>query len=313
VRAVTTESAPLRPATWHPVDRIVLAYCLLMAGLLALLGRPFGEYFDEFLFYVGTALLTAVIVRYVDETSDRGRAFFRILYPAMLFTCFYSMTEGQMFLLFDRFYDFQVVGFEKALLGEEATLYLDRHLLNVPTTEILSFCYFCYYLLLPGFLIPVFLRRHDRVIREYLVAACLTFFVSYLLFWLYPVEGPRWHLASEYAHQVQGPLFRRLVVYVIENAAVHGGAMPSSHTGVALVTLLFCFRYYRRAAWWLLPIVVGLALGTFWGRFHYLSDTVVGAAIGALAVWTVWRFVYPEKHSRADRNVSSLLRTQHVP
>jgi membrane-associated phospholipid phosphatase len=310
---VTTKPAAARSVTWHPVDRIVLAYSLFMIGMIALIGRPVGEYVDELLFYLGTAGLTVLIVCFVNETTDRARAFVRILYPGMLVMFFYTMTGGQMFLLFDRFFDNQVVGWERALFGEEITLYIDQHLLNVPTTEVLSFCYFCYYLIFPGFLISAFIQRHDKIIREYLTATCLTFFVSYALFWLYPVEGPRWYLTGEYAHEVYGPLLRKLVVYVIDHAAVHGGAMPSSHTGVALVTLVFCFRYYRRAAWWLLPIVTGLALGTFWGRFHYFSDTVVGAAIGALAVWVVWRFVDPPNRRKASAGVSSLLRTQYVP
>jgi membrane-associated phospholipid phosphatase len=303
----------LHKPIWHPIDLLVIAYSALMAGMILLLGRPLAGYADELAFYFGAAVISVLIVRFVDETTDRLRAFIRLLYPAILFTAFYRVTGGQMFLLFDHFFDSQVVGFERALFGEEVTLFIDRHFLNAGVTEILSFCYFCYYLLFPGFLIAAFVRRHDRIIREYLTAACITFFVSYMLFWLYPVEGPRWHLATAYAHSVEGPLFRRLVEFVIANAAVRGGAMPSSHTGVALVTLIFCFRYYRRAAWWLLPIVIGLALGTFWGRFHYFSDTVAGAIIGAAAVWAVWKLVYPRSHRKTMLETSGQLRTQNVP
>jgi len=298
---------------WHPADLLVIAYSVLMAGLILLLGRPLSDYADELAFYFGAAVISVLIVHFVDETTDRARAFVRLLYPAVLFTAFYRVTGGQMFLLFDHYFDSQVVAFERALFGEEPTLYIDRSMLNTGVTEILSFCYFWYYLLFPGFLIAAFVRRHDRIIREYLAATCITFSISYMLFWLYPAEGPRWYLASEYAHNVEGPLFRRLVEFVIANAAVRGGAMPSSHTGVALVTLLFCFRYYRRAAWWLLPVVLGLALGTVWGRYHYLSDTVVGAAIGAAAVWMVWKLVYPGSGRKRKFKTSGQLRTQNVP
>jgi len=307
-----TEVRAIRSVRFHPVDRLVLGYCLLMAVLLLLLGRPLAAYADELLFYLVAALVSALIIRYVDESRSRGHAFLRLLYPALLFTFFYRTTGGQMSLLFDTFFDRQVVLFERAVFGVNPTLYMDQHLLNVWITEILSFCYFCYYLILPGFLIPVFWRGDYRIVRGYLSAACLTFFVSYLLFWLYPVEGPRWFFAAEYVNQVEGPLFRKLVAFVIDNAAVRGGAMPSSHTGVALVTLIFCFRYYRPVAWWLLPIVVGLALGTVWGRFHYVSDVVVGAAIGAVAVWTVWKYLDHGATAAHTSAVSETLRTQDV-
>jgi membrane-associated phospholipid phosphatase len=258
------------------------------------------------------AILTWLIVRYVDETAGRWQAFLRLLYPALMMTFFYRATGGQMFLLFDRFFDYQVVAWEQSVLGAEPTLFIDTHLLNGLATEILSLCYFSYYLMFPVFLIALFVRREHRIIREFLAVACLAFFASYMLFWLYPAEGPRWHLAGQYLNQVDGLVFRPMVEFVIDKAAVHGGAMPSSHTAVALVVMLFCFRYYRRWGWVLLPVVVGLAAGAIWGRFHYLSDVIVGALIGAVA----FRLVCPYSCSRIEQspisNPQEVLRTQDV-
>lgn len=270
------------------VDRLVIGYCLFMVALLLLVGRPLSEYSDEVVFYAAMAILAGAIIRYTDPRESFLQQAARFLYPAVMFTFFYRMTGGQMFLLFDRFFDAQLVAFERSLLGGHPTLWIDAHLPNVFVTELLSFCYFSYYPLLPAFLIPVFLRGDLKVLREYLAAASLTFFSSYCLFWLYPVEGPRWHFASQYTHEITGLVFRPLVDLVIDNAAVHGGAMPSSHTGVALVTLFFCFRYYRTWGWILLPIITGLSVGTVWGRFHYASDVVVGALLGIISVWLVW-------------------------
>ncbi|MEW5795362.1 MAG: phosphatase PAP2 family protein [Candidatus Zixiibacteriota bacterium] len=300
-------------ARFRPVDWIVLNYCLLMALVIVVLGRPLARYADELAFYLSTAALTVLIVRFVDETQGNRRRFVRLLYPAMLFTLFYRVTGGQMELVFDRLFDAHIVALESSLFGLEPTLYIDQKLLNVWVTEVLSFCYFTYYLIVPGFLVPAFVRGDSKIIREYLAAASLTFFVSYLIFWLYPVEGPRWHLAGQYVNPVDGPLFRQLVTYVIDNAAVRGGAMPSSHTGVALVTLMFCYRYYRKAAWWLLPIVIGLALGTVWGRFHYVSDVVVGAVIGAAAVWLVRAGLNRAALGDALTEHVQLVRTENVP
>ncbi len=72
--------------------------------------------------------------------------------------------------------------------------------------------------------------------------------------------------------------------------------MPSTHFGVALVVLIYTFKYYRNIAWLLLPIVIGLAVGTVWGRFHYVSDVVVGGLIGVLTLLIVWKFYDPQPH-----------------
>jgi len=197
-----------------------------------------------------------------------------------------------MFLIFDRFHDAQLVALEKAILGVHPTLFIDRHLLHVWINEIFSFGYFSYYFMIPVFLVTLFIKRHYEIIKSFLTAACITFFLSYLLFFLYPIEGPRWYFAGRYVNPIEGPVFRKLVKLIIDKAAVHGGGMPSSHFGVALVILLYCFRYYRKAFWLLLPLNVGLAVGTFWGRFHYVSDVLVGGILGVAATLLVWQY-YP--------------------
>jgi membrane-associated phospholipid phosphatase len=66
----------------------------------------------------------------------------------------------------------------------------------------------------------------------------------------------------------------------MDTAAVHGGAMPSSHTAVALIVLIFVWRHSRFIRYPLAVIFVGLMVGCVWGRFHYVSDVIVGDIIG---------------------------------
>ena len=203
---------------------------------------------------------------------------------------FYTITGGTMFLLFDRFLDYQLVAFEVALLGTELSLYIDRNWLNPFWTEVFSATYFSYYLMIPVLLLVMYLKRHDDLMRRFLTTSLTAFFVSYLLFFLYPIEGPRYFLAGQYLHAVEGPVFRKLVNFAIDNGAVHGGCMPSSHVAVAIVVLAYTFKMGRTAGWVLFPVVVGLAIGTVWGRFHYVSDGVGGGIIGGGSVLLVDRF-----------------------
>lgn len=279
-----------RRATIYPFDYLIIGYCLLMVLCIAIFGRPLSEYVDELIAYCSMAALTAVIVRYIDESKSRLNHFVRLMYPVILFTLFYRVTGGMMFLMFDRFFDAHVVSAETWLFGLEPTMFIDRHLLSPWLNELFSACYFSYYFMLPGFMIPLFFMGRTRIIHRALTAMCLTFFLSFILFFVYPVEGPRWHQAGQYLHTVEGPLFRHLVNMVINSAAVRGGCMPSSHVGVALVILAYVFRVSRKAGWILLPINIGLAIGTVWGRFHYVSDVFVGATIGLGAVWVVEKY-----------------------
>ena len=70
--------------------------------------------------------------------------------------------------------------------------------------------------------------------------------------------------------------------------------MPSSHVAEALIVLLFAIRNYGRRAYFLIPIVIGLAMGTVYGRFHYISDVAVGTAIAFVIYWLTLNF-YPTR------------------
>ncbi|MFQ6008962.1 MAG: phosphatase PAP2 family protein [Candidatus Zixiibacteriota bacterium] len=298
--------------TLYPFDRIIIGYCLLMLILILLFGQPLKNYYDELAFYSAVIVLVVLICRHVDERKNCFSTLLRIGYPGLLFTFFYRATGGTIFLIFDRFYDRQLTSFEKAIFGTYPTLYIDQHLLNVWANEIFSFCYFSYYFMILVFLLVLFVKKHYATIKSFLTSACLTFFFSYILFFIYPIEGPRWFFAYQYVNPIESPLFRNLVEFVIDNAAVHGGCMPSSHFGVALVIQMYCFRYYKLSAWLLLPLNLGLAIGTVWGRFHYVSDVIVGGLLGIVTTFFVWKY-YPKWYPSGVSSVAQKeLQAEHV-
>ena len=300
------------PIRLYLFDRLLLWYALLMVLLLATFGRPLSLYVDELIFYSATAALVIVIGRHLNERRSGWHHFLRLLYPVLLFTFLYRETGGMMFLFHDHFFDAQLTAFERAVFGVNPTLYIDRHLLNVFVNELLSLCYFLYYLMIPVFMLAVYMRGDFGILRSSMAAVSLTFFVSYLLFALYPVEGPRWFFVGQYIHDVEGPLFREWVNTVMRHAAVRGGCMPSSHFAVALVLVLFTARYYRRWLWLMVPVTTGLALGTVWGRLHYVSDVVVGGILGIAATLLVWRLERGKVAAEVVESKRKELRTHHA-
>jgi membrane-associated phospholipid phosphatase len=185
-------------------------------------------------------------------------------------------------------------------------------MLNVWLSEIILFCYFCYYSMIPAFVLAVFLKRDYRELRIGLTAICLTFFLSYPLFFLYPIEGPRWYFADLYVNAIDGPVFVEFVHTVMRHGAVRGGCMPSTHTGVALAIMMVCFKYYRPVGWVMLPINVGLAIGTFWGRFHYVTDVFVGGAIAVFATMMVLKYYDRWERPPVNAERSTEMRIHHA-
>jgi len=146
--------------------------------------------------------------------------------------------------------------------------------------------------------LSLFFRRQYDDLRAMLYATTTAFVISYAGFILFPAEGPRYFLADRFDGPLSGWLFVPLVRQIIDAGAIHGGCMPSSHVAVALVTLLWARRSLPRLGMVLTPFVFVLLFATAWGRFHYVSDAIVGVLVGLLAMWLT-RFWSPNTvHSR---------------
>jgi len=66
--------------------------------------------------------------------------------------------------------------------------------------------------------------------------------------------------------------------------------MPSSHCAVALVAIWFLVKEFKHLK---IPgyfTLVMLCISTIYGRYHYLSDVVVGLFLGFLCIWLTARW-----------------------
>jgi membrane-associated phospholipid phosphatase len=275
---------------FYPFDYAILVYLFLMITLILIFGRPLSYYADEILTNILIAASVFGLAYILRPNLGKIALFFRLLYPGILFTFFYRQTQSFIFLIFKRFFDPELTAFEQSIFGIDPTLWFDQNLINVWLTEILSFAYFSYYFMMPFLLLTLFFMKKYNPLKEALFAICVTFFISYLLFALFPLEGPRYHFAGQYINTISGPIFRPLVDLAINKGAVHGGCMPSSHVAVALIVLYYSLKHISVAGYLLIPINILLAAGTVYGRFHYVSDVVVGAAIAAGVLFVTRRW-----------------------
>jgi membrane-associated phospholipid phosphatase len=282
-----------------PFDHVVLVYCWIIIILTINFARPINDYLSVLLFHFGMILLVCVLAQFARKLTNRLVVFIRLLYPVVMMAFFYQFSGKLVQAIVPRFFDGQLVGLEKSILGVHPTLWLDHHL-NIVVTELLSAAYFSYYLLIPGLALFLFFGKRDGEIRRFMTATCVTFFISYLMFIFYPVVGPRFYFAELYQNEITGIIFRPLVNFVIDNAAFKGGAMPSSHCAEALIVMLFAIRNYGRKAYFLILVVIGLSLGTVYGRFHYVSDVIVGIALAFIIYWLTLKF-YPTKKDYAPK------------
>jgi membrane-associated phospholipid phosphatase len=176
---------------------------------------------------------------------------------------------------------------EERLFGGQPSIYLSARLSVVALSEYLHFCYVAYVLIVPGVAAYWYLTKRRAAFHELMLLLAIAMFGSYLVFILWPVDSPFYRF-DRLGPPLAGHVFFDLVHFVSSRGGARGGAFPSAHASGAVVLWLVAFRYQRRLAIVLTPMITGLIVATVYGRFHYVLDTIAGVGL-AFAVVGVYR------------------------
>lgn len=158
-------------------------------------------------------------------------------------------------------------------------------------SEILHIFYFSYYLYTP--VIAIYLDASNRLLDFGLISFAVTFgyLVSYVTFALVPVYGPRWSLVEAgllpiSEQRAQGYWITEFTnKLMFGGLALKGGAMPSSHSSTAVVFWYWCWVIWGIPGGIVGAIIAGgMGLGAVYGRYHFVTDIVVGALLGVVGI-----------------------------
>lgn len=274
----------------EPIDRLFAAYAILSMAALAFPSRPAAWPVLAVLHIAAAVMGFGVppVARAWDAFAQRWPRTARIIgdwYALILIPSLYaevavlnrSMHGG-------RYFDATVLGWEGTVFGGQPSQAWADAMPNLFLSEILHAAYLSYYLII--YIPPLILYARGRraAFRQSVFAIMLTFFVHYVVFIAFPVQGPRYLFPAPDGGAIEGGAFYQLAHLVLEAGSSRGAAFPSSHVGVAVAQTLLVRRYLPSFALPVGIVAVGLALGAVYGGFHYAIDTVVGAAVGVLAV-----------------------------
>jgi len=213
----------------------------------------------------------------------------RSFYPLVFLLFMYEQTGRINHVIVPGFLDTGFQRLEGALFGIQPAVALARWFPQPWLAEYMHFAYATYYGLFTGMGIFLFFRRGPTAFADYMLSLCGTFYVCYLTYVFLPVRG-----AASYgldSFQITGP-FTRLMAAIYGSFEIEGAAFPSSHVAIATVVLYYTFRYARRAAWGIGPIVISLMVATVYCRYHYAIDVLAGVATAAVLI-PLWRRLNP--------------------
>lgn len=268
----------------QPLDLIFQAYIGLSGLLVLLFGWRLSAGLWVGLILGHVALLAVSLLWAGQPLRDRSLAgFIRDIYP-YLFVVFLYWELRYLTLLFSNgYHDARILSWEEALFGEQLALTFSARLPYLWLSELMHFFYGLYWVLLPLAAILLYLRGRTQGFRELVYVELVVFFSCYVVFIFFPVAGPHYHFPDIGGELAGGP-FYQLVHWVLEDGGSKGAAFPSSHVAVAVAILLVTWRHDRVVWLVMAPLVVGLTIGTVYGRFHYGIDALSGVFVAFLLV-----------------------------
>jgi membrane-associated phospholipid phosphatase len=247
-------------------------------------------------------LIVCFVPLLLSATPERqgwaGLLFLRLWTPVVFFWWAYTWAGHTLGLFYpsNLSLDPLLIRLEKRWLGQPS-LWWARYG-SAWLTELFHGFYVSYYLYTPVLGIALYAQGRFREFEAMAFAVMFGYAVGYSLSALIPVWGPRWGLVAagllESSEQkMRGYGITRAVNSIMYGGVAHkGAAMPSTHSSTAVVFLVWCSRLWGVEGGVLAGIlVVGMGVGSVYGRYHYVADILCGAALGVLSVWIADRVV----------------------
>jgi membrane-associated phospholipid phosphatase len=134
--------------------------------------------------------------------------------------------------------------------------------------------------------LTLYFRADRNTFNSAAFAILLCFYLSYIGYLLVPAVGPRFTLSHVQTADIRADpatLWVRQTLDGLEHNKTD--AFPSGHTAVALVTLVYAWKYRERVLFLILaPAVLALIFSTVYLRYHYVVDVIAGILLAALTV-----------------------------
>jgi membrane-associated phospholipid phosphatase len=272
------------------VDKATFIYMAALSLLILVFHANLPNWGSYIAFNLGICLMIVLIANALNNQASRLMFFFRHWYPLIFFILLYEETRHLIHMIFPQSFDPLINRLELGLFGVYPTIWMQKFIC-FGLNEYLMFSYSFYYFLLVTLGTGLFLSKKIKEFDHLLFTSAVAYYISFLGFILFPVEGPRFALMGSHQVQINGGFFTSLAQGLINVAGIQGGAMPSSHVAVALVVLVYARRHHRVIYYLLSPLIVSLFVSTVYGRFHYVSDVAAGILVGGASIFLCDRLI----------------------
>ncbi len=222
--------------------------------------------------------------RLSEKTAKKfWRFFLRVAAVTLTYAYLFGAVDKLQMLIHGQWMDYYVLDFEQWFFGLQPTLWLEDYI-SKPLTEWMMFSYVIYVPMYPVLCGIIYYLRGELAMEDYFFTLGFTNILCDIGFILFPVASPMYHIKQLYTVPLDGWIWTFLGECMRKYLHFAGGSIPSPHTAAATIMWVMAYRYHRPSFWILTPIVLSLYISTFYCRYHYVTDAVVGIAVAFMAL-----------------------------
>ena len=233
---------------------------------------------------LGAALIYILVVYFSQRAEQKFLRFFlRVAAVTLAYAYLFGAVDKLQLILQGRWLDEYVLDAEQYVFGVQPTLWLQHFTIPV-LTEWMMFAYVIYLPLYPVLCGIIYYLHGEVAMEDYFFTLGFTNILCDIGFILFPVAGPIAAIGNLYTVPLKGYVFTYLGEFMRHHLHYIGGTIPSPHCAAATIMWVMAYRYHRPSFILLTPVILMLYVSTFYCRYHYVTDAVVGIAVAFLAL-----------------------------
>jgi membrane-associated phospholipid phosphatase len=282
---MTTQRIRIGAVSLRATDALILGSLIFFS----LLSGLFFQRVESWQLLICKNIVVGVVYVLCNGLSDRAAGkfwkFFLRMAPVVLaYAYLFGAVDKLQMIFHDHWFDADVLAFEQSIFGVRVNVWIQR-LYSAALTEWMMFSYVVYIPLYPILCGIIYWRHGERAMEDYFFTLGLTNILCDIGFILFPVASPMYDSVRDlFTVPLNGYVFTFLGEYVRAHFHFAGGSIPSPHTAAATIMWVMAYRYDRKWFWILAPVVLTLYCSTFYCRYHYVTDAVVGIGTAFLAL-----------------------------
>jgi membrane-associated phospholipid phosphatase len=266
------------------VDVLNLGAIFLLAVVAAFFRRELGEAAFWLLGIFTSLLLFTLLLAFLSTR----RALWRVVHdfsPILTIIVLFNTLGPIIDCASPGRWDTTFAQLDARLFGELAALW--RGVLGRPAllTDLVSVAYVTYYVVPVALAIIVYRGEPVSVFRRLVFTVVLTFYASYVGYFMFPTLGPRVPSHAESLLIGGGAASHAIRLFINFAEWTRTDAFPSGHTAVALVCLYFAWETSAAVFLVFLPLVAGIIFSTVYLHYHYVVDVVAGTGLAWGSAW----------------------------